>query len=402
MIDLAAFSGLDRAQELDATRGETGYLITGPSGSPIRLSASVYHLLRAARSGVGWEVIAERLSRQRGQTVSAGDLEASYRRAVERIATLEARGKEEILPPGFWLRLPLLSRTAVSRAAGRLAFLFAPRTAVAVIAVIVLAAVHALSGDPRTIFESAVFWPAYALFAASLIAHELGHAAACRRYGAQPADIGFTVYWVFPAFYSDVTAAWQLTRRQRVVVDLGGAFFQLAAGAGYWLLFLATGWRAFEAACFMILCGCLFSLNPIFKLDGYWVLADALGVPNLSRQGTRLWHRLADRLRGRAGAALPWPRWVSLVIGVYAPLAVAFWIYFVCRLAPVVWERVVAYPPLLWQIGERLVAAGTLDPGDLRHLLVSTFLLFASGLMIRQLGARLKAGLGQLARPRIQ
>ncbi len=393
MIDLEAFRGLNQEQKLDASGAETSFLITGPSGTPIRLSASAYHLLRAVRAGIGWEALAQRLSEHRGQEVSATTLETSYRRTIDRITTLDARGQGRVSPQGFWFRRQLLAGDTVARIARRLTLLYAPGPALGLIALIALTFAHALTSDLEALFSGRIFWPAYALFALSLIAHELGHATACLRYGARPADIGFTVYWTFPALYSDVTAAWQLDRRQRVVVDLGGIFFQLIFGAGYWLLYLATGWRALEAALWMILCGCLFSLNPFFKLDGYWVLADALGVTHLGRQPKRLWRHLADRLRGKPIAPLPWPNWVVVALAIYTPLVVLFWVCFVGRLVPMLLQRAITYPALLTQITRRLLEAGSFAPGDLKHLLISTFFLLVSGLMIRQLAIRSKATL---------
>ena len=395
MIDLETFSGLDEARKLDTTGPETGYLVTGPSGTTIRLSASAYHLLRAVRSGIGWQVLAERVSQQRGQAVSATEIEASYRQTLERLATLESQRGEQVTSPGFWFRRPMLTGETVTRIARQLSFLFTPGAALALLGLIAGTVGHALVREPGALFSSGTFWPAYALFVLSLIAHELGHATACFHFGARPADIGFTVYWIFPAFYSDVTAAWQLERRQRVVVDLGGVFFQLAVGTGYWLLHLATGWRALEAAVLMILCGCLFSLNPFFKLDGYWVLADALGVTDLSRQPARLWRHAVARWRGRTPAPLPWPRWVCGALAIYTPLVVLFWCGFLARLAPALWQRAATYPSLLTGIVRDLVGAGSLATSDLSRLLASTFFLFVAGLMIRQLMTRLKAAFDQ-------
>ena len=55
--------------------------------------------------------------------------------------------------------------------------------------------------------------------------HELGHAAACRYGGATPGGIGVGLYLVWPAFYTDVTDAYRLPRRDRLRVDLGGLYF---------------------------------------------------------------------------------------------------------------------------------------------------------------------------------
>ena len=392
MSNLEALSGLDREIRLDASDGKPAYLIVGSSGAHIRLSASAYNLLQAARSGLSWEAVAEAIGRQSDRPVSAADLEASYDRVAARLAEIDGRPATEDLPEGFWLRWRLISQPTVGRIAARLAGLFALRPALCTLAAIVSVLGLALWHGPSLSFEGTVFWPAYLLFTASLVAHELGHVSACRRFGARPNDIGFTVYWVFPAFYSDVTTAWQLERKHRVIVDLGGMFFQLAVGCLYWLAFRITGWAALEAALVMILYACLFSLNPIFKFDGYWMLADALGVTHLSRQPRRILRYLVDRLRGRSPEALPWPPWITAVLCLYTPLSIGFWLYFTWRLVPDVWQRALVYPEQVLTILRALVALQPPDWAMVQGVLVSTFLLLISGLMLRHLATRLVRG----------
>ena len=388
MVALETLPDLDRARRLDATSGESGYLITDDRYGPIRLSASALRLLQAVRSGVGWEELAQRASQQ-GRAATAADVEAAYGRIVARLAALRRPGTSP-LPAGFWFRRTLASRDTVRRAAGLLSPLFSKWSALILGALIALAIGDRLLAAPIPgLFDSAVLWPAYALFIASLIAHELGHATACQRFGAPPDDIGFTVYLLFPAFYSDVTAAWCLNRRQRVVVDLGGIFFQLAVGAAYWFGYQITGWQPLAAAFGLILIGCVLALNPFFKLDGYWLLSDALGVPRLSRQPIRLWRHAVARLRGRSDSALPWPRWVTAALAIYTPASFFFFFYFASRLLPELWSRAMAYPALVAEVIHDLVASPVEAAGGALQLLTSTFLLCVCGLMIRALMRRL-------------
>ncbi|MEM7354422.1 MAG: hypothetical protein AAF657_26685 [Acidobacteriota bacterium] len=389
MTHLEAFDGLDHEVRLDASGGKPSYLVIGSNGTHVRLSASAYNLIQAARSGLSWEALAEAMSRQGGRPVNAEDLEASYDRVAARLNKINGRPPKTELPSGFWLRLRVLPRAWVGRVAASLGGLFTAWPAAILLSFCFITLVSAMGQAPAMHFEGVVFWPAYLLFTASLIAHELGHVSACRRFGARPNDIGFTVYWIFPAFYSDVTTAWQLRRRHRVIVDLGGVYFQLLVGCIYWLAFLATGWAAFQTAFLMILYGCLFSLNPIFKFDGYWMLADTLGVTHLSRQPKRLFSHLADRLRGRPVEPLPWPRWVIGVLTLYAPLSIGFWVYFTWRLAPNVWRRMLDYPPQLVSILRDLSTFHAPDWSVVQTVVVSTFLILVSGLMLRHLATRL-------------
>jgi putative peptide zinc metalloprotease protein len=151
--------------------------------------------------------------------------------------------------------------------------------------------------------------------------HEIGHAAGCAYGGARPGRMGCGLYLAWPAFYTDVTDAYRLGRGARLRTDLGGVYFNvvfiLALGAAYaatgaeWLLLVAVV-QHFEIA---------HQLLPVVRLDGYYIVADLTGVPDLfARIGPILrsalpWRRADDDVRMlkrwvRAAVTL----WVLLVI----------------------------------------------------------------------------------------
>src|SRR3954471_13244510 len=79
----------------------------------------------------------------------------------------------------------------------------------------------------------------FALAVGSAGFHELGHAAACRYGGGTPGGMGMGLYMVWPAFYTDVTDAYRLPRRDRLRVDLGGLYFNAVVAVltmGAWLV----------------------------------------------------------------------------------------------------------------------------------------------------------------------
>lgn len=61
----------------------------------------------------------------------------------------------------------------------------------------------------------------------SIIIHELGHIVAAYRYKIQPKDVGMGLYMMRPVLFVDLSDTWRLPRRQRVVIDLGGIYFEL-------------------------------------------------------------------------------------------------------------------------------------------------------------------------------
>ena len=145
-----------------------------------------------------------------------------------------------------------------------------------------LFAVHGAIGPLLGVLDQPVLFLAVAgLTLASLLFHEFGHASACRYGGARPGVIGFGLYLVWPSLYTDVTDAYRLDRAGRLRTDLGGVYFNaifiLALSGGY----AATGQPVFLAAAFLDNFQILQQLVPLVRMDGYFILADLAGVPDL-------------------------------------------------------------------------------------------------------------------------
>lgn len=378
MLDLTNFRGLDEELVVDTSEGQRQFLLVSDKEDYIKLSSSAYRLLREVRAGRSFESLAAELSRQGGRPVSAADVEAAHTSVTARIEAIVSRGGSRSAASGFWLRLRLISAVSVARVASRLSFTYRPAVAASLFLFICATFGYMFSHGLRLEMGGSAVWLGYGLFVLSLLVHELGHAAACERYGATPSEIGFTLYLTFPAFYSDVTSAWQLKRWQRVVVDLGGTFLQFVVAGLYAAAFLISGWEPLRAAFAMILYGALFSLNPIFKFDGYWVLADALGVTDLHRQPTRIVRHVVSKLTRRSSAPLPWPAWVSLVLFVYTPISLLAWGYFLAQLLPFLLAKTLSYPEAvlaLWRSFSSANGSSADWLGTLGSFLATTLIL---------------------------
>jgi putative peptide zinc metalloprotease protein len=104
------------------------------------------------------------------------------------------------------------------------------------------------------------------------------------------------LYLVFPVFYANVTHAWRLERKPRVVVDLGGMYFQLILTIPAFLLFHLTQEQVWLLFFLELDAMILFCLNPFLRFDGYWLCSDFLGVPNLRSRSQFLMKILYGRL----------------------------------------------------------------------------------------------------------
>jgi putative peptide zinc metalloprotease protein len=342
-IDFSDFRGFAEPLFVETSEGGRIFMLIGPSGSHIRLSPSAYHLLRQVQAGVSFATLAERAAGDTEAAVDESQVREAYERLIDKIDRIERKGRQG-LSSQFWLRRRLIPAPWVGRISQRLTFLFHPLVALMALGFIGTSFYLLLGQGLKVDFASRDLAVGYLLFLGSLVVHELGHSTACARYGAPPHDIGFTMYLVYPAFYSDVTSAWQLRRWQRVVVDLGGTYLQFIVAGGFALVFLRTGDRSYEAAFALCWYGALFSLNPVFKFDGYWMLADALGVTNLASQPRRLLLYARNRLLGWRVDPLPWPWYVVAALVLYTPLTFLIWGFFVHALLPMVWRRTLAFP----------------------------------------------------------
>lgn len=111
--------------------------------------------------------------------------------------------------------------------------------------------------------------------------HELGHATASRYGGAEPGIIGVGLYLLWPVFYNDLNDCYRLSRRARLRADLGGVYFNavfILALAG---LYAVTGFEAIYPAIVVQHIAVAQQFLPFLRLDGYYVVSDLAGVPDL-------------------------------------------------------------------------------------------------------------------------
>jgi putative peptide zinc metalloprotease protein len=185
------------------------------------------------------------------------------------------------------------------------------------------------SAAHQAIYEPSLLLLVFALTLLSAGFHELGHAAACRYSGARPGAMGVGLYLVWPAFYTDVTDSYRLSRGGRLRVDLGGLYFNAIFGVGILGLWTAVRWDALLLVIAAQLVQMARQLVPIVRFDGYHILADLTGVPDLfSHIKPTLLGMLPTRWGRAEGKALkPWARavvtgWVLVVVPLLAALLV--------------------------------------------------------------------------------
>jgi Zn-dependent protease len=119
-----------------------------------------------------------------------------------------------------------------------------------------------------------------------LFVHESGHALTTKHYGRSLRGGGVGLYFGMPTFFMDTTDIWMEPRGPRLAVTWGGPYTGFILGSVASLALLLVSPEApifaslyqFAAVSYFI---SFVNLNPLLKLDGYYLLMDWLEIPRL-------------------------------------------------------------------------------------------------------------------------
>jgi putative peptide zinc metalloprotease protein len=390
------------------------YLLSRADGQVMQLPLPLYRLA-ASLDGRDAGQIASDLSAEFGQELSADRVSSLVEEHLRPVGIVapgdgERDGPDAAGPPV--VSDPLLAlryRVGVLPAAvsWRVAGLFRPfflrpvwmgllTAFVSVLVVIVSSADllgQVLAGVDQLVHAPQLLLLVYVSTIAAGTFHEFGHVTACRYGGARPGDMGIGLYIVWPAFYSTVTDAYRLNRVGRLRTDLGGVYFNTVFMTGLGVLYLYSGQPWVLIALLGMLGETLWQFLPSIRLDGYYVLADLVGVPDLfGYLGPALTRLLPGRPTHPKVAELrPWARrlivtWVALVVPTLLCYLAVFLVLLPSAL-PVVWQAFLDYVDTL---------DTALRTGDVLTSAVGVFQLLL--LVLPWVGAVLMTGLigGQL------
>ena len=307
---------------------EPPHLARRADGQVIQLTWLLYLVAEACDGRRDAEAIAATVSERFGRRVSARNVRFLAEERLRPLGVLALRdGTTPELPKreamfALRCRKPIVPERAVNVIGAALVWLhWRPLKLVLLVALAGfdawLFAVHGIAPALRSvIYDPAWLLAVLASTVAAAFWHECGHASACRYGGARPGVIGVGLYLVWPAFYCDVTDAYRLDRAGRLRTDLGGVYFNgivaLSVGAAYF----ATGHEALLMVAFVQHIVILQQLLPLLRFDGYYVLSDLTGVPDIL---SRIKPILRSLVRGRRNE----PRveelkpWVRVVVTAY-------------------------------------------------------------------------------------
>lgn len=123
--------------------------------------------------------------------------------------------------------------------------------------------------------------------------HETSHGLTCKHYGGQVHSMGLMFLYLVPCFFVDVTESWvSATKMQRLATIIAGIWMELvvcAIAMMFWLQAPEGGWFHSFMYEFILLTGfaaVVINLNPLIKLDGYYLLTEIIEIPDLKERST--------------------------------------------------------------------------------------------------------------------
>ncbi|MFE4543879.1 hypothetical protein [Arthrobacter sp. NPDC056727] len=390
---------------------EAPSLVRRADGQTIQLTRLLYQVLDAIDGVRNIGEVAEAASARSGRLISGDNVRTLIAGQLLPLGLLqradgsqpEVRKSDPLL--GMRLRYTVTDPERTRKLTAPFSVLFNPLIVAAVTAAFLASCwwvllVKGLASATHDAFANP--WLLVLIFAVTVLSagfHEFGHAAAARRGGATPGAMGAGLYLVWPAFYTDVTDSYRLGRGGRLRTDTGGLYFNAIVAVATMAVWWASGFDALLLVVLTQIVQMVRQLLPLVRFDGYHILADATGVPDLFQ-----------RIRPTLAGLLPW-RWGKPEPGAqalkpWARAVITFWVLitiplllFSLALMVVTFPRVLGTAWASLQHQQALLssslAAGDFPGGAVRVLAIAAVVLPVLGMvyMLLRLGRQLITGL---------
>ena len=388
---------------------EAPSLVRRSDGQTIQLTRLLYLVLEAIDGERGLEEIAGHASDSFGRLVSAENVRTLITSQLLPLGLLQlADGSEPAVKKsnpllGMRFRYSVTDPDRTRKITAPFATLFNPLIVVAVTAAFLAtcwwvlmvkglaSATHEAFANPGLVLLILVVTVLSAGF------HEFGHAAAARRGGATPGAMGTGLYLMWPAFYTDVTDSYRLGRGGRLRTDLGGLYFNAIVAVAIMGIWWATGFDALLLVVVTQILQMVRQLMPLVRFDGYHILADATGVPDLFQRIKPTLLALVPwrKTDPEAGLLKPWARAVVTIwVLVTVPLllfSMATMVLTLPRVLGTAWDNGLKQQAML----SHSVATGDLADAAVRVIAIACLALPVLGIfyillrLVRQLATGL-------------
>jgi putative peptide zinc metalloprotease protein len=123
--------------------------------------------------------------------------------------------------------------------------------------------------------------------------HESAHGLTCKHFGGAVHKMGFLLYYLEPCFFVDVTEVYIYAGKwARIATSIAGIWVELMFCAAASIIWWGTpaGTPVHDLAYKIILITgvgvAIINLNPLIKLDGYYILCELVGIIGLKEDST--------------------------------------------------------------------------------------------------------------------
>ncbi|MBI3863758.1 MAG: efflux RND transporter periplasmic adaptor subunit [Planctomycetia bacterium] len=187
---------------------------------------------------------------------------------------------------------------------------------------------HALwAAAPSTVsWESAIV--AWSMLIAVTMLHESAHGLTCKHFGGEVREVGVLFVFFTPCLFCNVSDAWLIPQKsRRLWVTAAGGYCDLCVwtfAVFFWRLTMPGTLPNYLAWILVTVCGTriVFNLNPLSRMDGYYLISDWFEAPNLRPRAAAYWSRHVRWLL--CGAPRPQPEPQGRVLLAYG---FGFWVF---------------------------------------------------------------------------
>ena len=175
--------------------------------------------------------------------------------------------------------------------------------------------------------------------------HELGHGLTCKHFGGEVHEVGLMALVFTPYFFVNITDAWTMPNRtHRILISAAGIYVELVLAAFATFLWAIVQPGPFQDFLFNVMViasvsTLIFNANPLMRFDGYYILTDAIEIPNLQAKSRALiQHQFNQLFFGKSNrdtvlSRMPLPKKRFWLFYIYAVLSWVYGYYVIYSLA---------------------------------------------------------------------
>ncbi|MGA7561082.1 MAG: HlyD family efflux transporter periplasmic adaptor subunit [Terriglobales bacterium] len=162
--------------------------------------------------------------------------------------------------------------------------------------------------------------------------HEFCHGLGCKHTGGESHAMGFLLIYLSPAFYCDTTEAWVYgSKWQRIATIAAGVWSTMViysiASFVWWGTAVDSTLHNFSYIVMLAsgILGVLINVNPLIKLDGYYMFTELLDIPDLKENATLYVNNWVRKNIFRLPVEVPYATWRRKLL--YVPYTLASGVY---------------------------------------------------------------------------